>query len=112
MSVWARDEQRRLVRVTPQGHTEESTVRRLFQENPTPKMDHPGNQQTLFNPNDQGLLGNPKRTHEPLRQGDGVAPPTNSVAGGGNDNFQRNQYRAPPTPLPNVERNLREILQP
>ena len=27
-------------------------------------------------------------------------------------NFQRNQYRAPPAPLPNVERTLREILQP
>ena len=64
MSVWARDEQRRLVRVTPQGHTEESTVRRLFQENPTPQMDNPGNQQTLFNPNDQGLTGNPQRPYD------------------------------------------------
>ena len=32
------------------------------------------------------------------------------MARGGNVNF--NQYRAPPTPLPNVERTLREILQP
>ena len=34
------------------------------------------------------------------------------MAGGGNVNFQRNHYRAPPAPLPNVERTLREILQP
>ena len=34
------------------------------------------------------------------------------MAGGGNVNFKQNQYRAPPTPLPNVERALREILQP
>ena len=30
MSVWARDEQRRLVRVIPQRHPKDSTVRRLF----------------------------------------------------------------------------------
>ena len=59
MSVWARDEQCRLVRVIPQRHFEESIVRRLFQENPKPQMEHPSNQQTLFNLNDQGLLGNP-----------------------------------------------------
>ena len=112
MSVWACDEQRRLVRVIPQGHTEESTVRRLFQENPTPQMEHPGNQQTLFNPNDQGLPGNPQRPYEPPRQGDGVAPSATAATGGGNLNFQQNQYRAPPAPLPNVERTLREILQP
>ena len=34
------------------------------------------------------------------------------MAGGGNVNFQKNQYQAPPTTLPNVERTLREILQP
>ena len=34
------------------------------------------------------------------------------MAGGGNVNFQQNQYRALPAPLPNVERTLREILQP
>ena len=32
MSIWARDEQRRLLRVIPQRHLEDSTVRRLFQE--------------------------------------------------------------------------------
>ena len=38
--------------------------------------------------------------------------PATSVIGGGNVNFLRNQYRDPPDPLPNVERTLREILQP
>ena len=112
MSVWARDKQRRLVRVIPQRHPEESTVRRLCQENPNPQMEHLGNQQTLFNPNDQGLPGNPQRPYEPPRQGDGVALPATPAVGGGNINFQQNQYRAPPAPLPNVERTLREILQP
>ena len=112
MSVWARDEQRRLVRVIPQGHFEESTVRQLFQEYPRPLMEHLGNQQTLFNPNAQGLPGDPQRPYEPPRQGDGDAPPTIPAAGGGNVNFHHNQYRAPLAPLPNVERTLREILQP
>ena len=117
MSVSARDKQRRLVRVIPLRHLEDSIVRRLFQENPNPQMEHPRNQQTLFNPNDQGLPGNPQRPYEPPRQGYGVASPTTLVAGGGNINFQKNQYGAPPPPpppppLPNVERTLREILQP
>ena len=41
-----------------------------------------------------------------------MAPPVTPVVRGGNVNFQQNQYRAPPAPLPNVERTLREILQP
>ena len=41
-----------------------------------------------------------------------MAPPATSTEGGGNVNFQQNQYQAPPAPLPNVERTLREILQP
>ena len=41
-----------------------------------------------------------------------VALPATPVIRGGNVNFQRNQYRAPPALLPNVERTLREILQP
>ena len=41
MSVWTRDEQRRLARVIPQRHLEDSTVRRLFQENPNPQMEPP-----------------------------------------------------------------------
>ena len=111
MLIWAHDKQRQLVRVIPQRHSKESTVRRLFQENPKPHTEHPGNHQTLFNPNDQGLPGNPQRPHEPPRQGHGVAPSAILTAGGGNVNSQKNQYRAPPAPLPNVER-IREILQP
>ena len=110
MSVWARDKQRRLVTVIPQRHLYDSTIRYLFQENPNPHMEHPGNLQIHFNPNDQGLPGNPQRPYEPPRQGDGVAPPATSVVGGGNINFQQNQYRAPLDLLPNVERTLREIL--
>ena len=56
MSVWAHDEQRRLVRVIPQRHSEESTVRRLFQEKPKPQMEHPGNQQTLLIQMTKGYL--------------------------------------------------------
>ena len=112
MSVWASNEQRRLVRIIPPRNSEESIVRHLFQEKLTPQMDHPGSQQTLFNPNAQGLLVDPQRLHEPPQQGDGFAPMATPAAGGGNVNFQQNHYRAPPVPLPNVERTLREILQP
>ena len=110
MSVWARNKQRRLVKIILSRHSEESIVRHLLQENPTPQMDHPENQQTLFNPNAQGLPGDPQRLHEPPQQRDGVAPPATPGAGGGNVNFQQNQYRAPPTPLTNVERTLRDCL--
>ena len=112
MSVWARNEQRRLVRIAPPRNSIESIVSQLFQDNPTPQMDHPGNQQPLFNQNAHGMPVNPQGLHEPPQQGDGVALPTTPAIGGGNVNFQRNQYRAPPAPLPNVERTLREILQP
>ena len=112
MSVWARNEQRRLVRIIPPRNSEEFIVSQLFQENPTPQMDHPGSQQPLFNPNAQGIPVNPQGLHEPPQHGDGVALLATPAVGGGNVNFQRNQYRAPPAPLPNVERTLREILQP
>ena len=92
MSIWARDEQRRLVRVIPQGHHEESTVRHLFQKNPNSQMAHLRNQETLFNPNDQGLLGNPQRPYEPSQQENGVAPLETLTTRGGNVNFQQNQY--------------------
>ena len=75
-------------------------------------MDHSGSQQTLFNPNAQGLPVDPQRLHEPPQQEDGVAPMATPAAGGGNVNFQRNHYRASPAPLPNVERTFRDILQP
>ena len=55
MLVWARNEQRRLVRIIPLRNSEEFIVSQLFQENPTPKMDHPGSQQPLFNQNAQGV---------------------------------------------------------
>ena len=106
MSVWARNEQRRLIRIIPTRNSEESIVSQLFQENPTPQMDHPGSQQPLFNPNAQGIPVNPQGLHEPPQHGDSVALPTTPAVGGGNVNFQRNQYRAPPTPLPNVEITL------
>ena len=112
MSVWARNEQCQLVRISPPRNSEESIVHQLFQDNPTPQMGHPGNQQPLFNQNAQGIPIIPQGLHEPPQYGDGVALPVAPAIGGGNVNFQRNQYRGPPTPLPNVERTLREILQP
>ena len=42
MSVWARNEQCRLVRIIPPRNFEESIISQLFQDNPTLKMDHPG----------------------------------------------------------------------
>ena len=112
MSVWAHNEQRRLVRIIPPRNSEESIASQLFQENSTPQMDHPGSQQPLFNQNAQGIPVNPQGLHEPPQYGDGVAVLATLAVGGGNVNFQRNQYRAPPTPFPNVERTLQEILQP
>ena len=92
MSIWARNEQRRLVRIVPPRNSEESIVSQLFQENPTPQMDHLRSQQPLFNPNAQGLPVNPQGLHEPPQHGDGVALPTTLAVGGGNVIFQRNQY--------------------
>ena len=66
----------------------------------------------LFNENVQGIPVNPQGLHEPPQHGDGVTLPLAPAIGGGNVNFQRNQYRGPLDPLPNVERTLREILQP
>ena len=112
MSVWARNEQRRLVRIIPSRKSEESIGSQLFQDNSTPKMDHSGSQQPLFNQNAQGIPVNPQGFHEPPQHGDGVALPATPAIGGGNVNFQRNQYQALPALLPNVERTLREIFQP
>ena len=111
MSVWARNEQCRLVRIVPPRNSKESIVSQLFQENPTPQMDHLRSQQPLFNQNAQGIPVNPQGLHEPPQHGDGVALPATPVIGG-NVNSQRNKYRAPPSPLPNVERTLQEILKP
>ena len=112
MSVWARNEQRRLVRIVPPRNSEEFVITQSFQDNYIPQMDHPGNQQPLFHEHTQGIPVNPQGLHEPPRHGDDVTLPVAPVIGWGNVNFQRNQYRAPPAPLSNVERTLREILQP
>ena len=111
MSVWARNEQRRLARISPHRNSEEPIISHLFQDNIIPQMDHPGNQQHLFNENTQGIPVNSRGLHEPPQHGDGVTLPLAPVIGGGNVNFRRNQYRVPLVPLPNVERTLREILQ-
>ena len=112
MSVWARNEQRRLVRIVPPRNFEESIISRVFQDNILPQMDHPENQQHLFNEHTQGIPVNQQGLHEPPQHGEGATLPVAPVVGGGNVNFQQNQYRGPPAPLPNVERTLREILQP
>ena len=112
MSVWTRNERRRLVRIAPPRNYEESIISQVFQDNILPQMDHHGNQQHLFNEHTQGIPVNPQGLHKPPQHGDDVTLPVAPVIGGGNGNFQRNQYRAPPAPLPNVERTLREILQP
>ena len=88
MSVWARNKQRRLVRILPPRNSEESIVSQLFQESSTPQMDHPGSEQYLFNSNAQGLPVNPQGLHEHPQHGDGVALPATPTIGGGNVNFQ------------------------
>ena len=67
-------------------------------------MEHTENQQIPFNPNEKGLPFNSQRSYDSPRQGDGVLLPG---LGGENVNPQHNQYRAPPTPLPNVGRTLK-----
>ena len=112
MSIWAHNEQRRLVRIVPLRNSEGSIISQVFQDNILPQMDHPGNQQHVFNENTQGIPANPQGFHEPPQHGGDVTPPATPMRGGGNGNLQQNQYRVPPAPLPNVERTLREILQP
>ena len=96
MSVWARNEKNRLVRTASPRNLEESIVSQVSQDNLLPQMDNPENQQGLY---------------EPPQHGGNATLPINPVLGG-NGNLQQNQYRAHPAPLPNVERTLREILQP
>ena len=112
MSVWACNEQHRLVRIVPPRNFEESVIIQSFQDNCIPQMDHTRNQQPLFHEHTQGIPVNPQGLHEPPQHGDDVTLLVAPVIGGGNGNFQRNQYRAPPAPLPNMERTLREILLP
>ena len=65
MSVWARNEQHRLVRIATLRNSEESIISQLFQANIIPQMDHPGNQQHLFNEHTQGIPVNPQELQEP-----------------------------------------------
>ena len=97
MSVWARNEKNRLVRIISPRDYEESIVSQVSQDSILPQMDNPENQQGLY---------------EPPQHGGNATLPINPVLGGGNGNLQQNQYRTHPAPLPNVERTLREILQP
>ena len=55
MSVWARNEQHRLVRIVSPRNSEKSIIRQVFQDNILPQMDHPGNQQHAFNEHTQGI---------------------------------------------------------
>ena len=98
MSVWAHNEQRRLVRIVPPRNYEESIISQAFQDNILPQMDHPGNQQHLFNKHTQGIPVNPQGLHESPQHEEGATLPVAPVVGGGNVNFQQNQYRGPPTP--------------
>ena len=59
MSVWTHNEKRRLVRTVPPRNSEESIISQVFQDNCIPQMDHPGNQQPLFNEHTQGIHVNP-----------------------------------------------------
>ena len=97
MSVWARNEQNRLVRTVSPRSPEKSIISQVSQDNLLPQMDNLENQQGHY---------------EPPQHGGNATLPINPVLGGGNGNLQQNQYRVPPAPLPNVERTLREILQP
>ena len=112
MSIWTSNEQRRLVIIASPRNSEESIISQVFQDNILTQMDHPGNQQHLFNEHTQGVPDNPQGLPDPPQHGDDVTLQVAPVIGGVNVNFQRKQYRAPPAPLPNVERTLREIFQP
>ena len=97
MSVWACNEQNRLMRSESPRNPEKFIISLVSQDKILPQMDNPENQQGLY---------------EPPQHGGNATLPINPVLGGGNGNLQQNQYRAHPAPLPNVERTLREILQP
>ena len=104
--------QHRLVRIVSPRNSKKCIISQVFQDNILPQMDHPGNQQHVFNEHTLGIPVNPQGFHEPPQRGGDVTLPVTPVLGGGNGNLQQNQYRVHPAPLPNVERTLREILQP
>ena len=72
MSVWAHNEQRRLVRIAPPKNYEESLISQVFEDNILPQMDHPENQQHLFNEHIQWIPVNPQGLHEPPQHEDDV----------------------------------------
>ena len=63
MSVWARNEQHRLVRIVPPRNYEESIISQVVQDNILPQMNHLGNQQHFFNEHTQGIPVNPQGLH-------------------------------------------------
>ena len=65
MSVWARNEQRRLVRIVSPRNSAKSIISQVCQDNILLQMDHPGNQQHVFNEQTQGIPVNPQGLHEP-----------------------------------------------
>ena len=73
MSVWARNEQHRLVRIVSPRNFEKSIISQVSQDNILPQMDNPENQQGLY---------------EPPRHGGNVTLSVNLVLGGGNGNPQ------------------------
>ena len=87
MSVWARNEQHRLVRIVSPRNSEESIISQVFQDNILPQMDHPGNQQHVFNEHTQGIHINPQGLHEPPQRGGDVTLQVTPVLGGGNGNL-------------------------
>ena len=89
MSVWARNEQRRLVRIVSPRDFEKSIISQVFQDNILSQMDHPGNQQHVFNEHTQGIPFNPQGLHEPPQHGGDVILPVTPVLRGGNGNFQQ-----------------------
>ena len=106
MSVWARNEQHRLVRFVSPRSSEKSIISQVFQDNILPQMDHPVNQEHVFNEHTPWIPVNAQGIHEPPQHGGDVTLPVTPVLGGGNGNLQQNPYRVHPAPLPNVERTL------
>ena len=73
MSVWARNEQNRLVRTLSPRNPEKSIISQVSQDNILPQMDNPENQQGLY---------------EPPQHGGNATLLINPVLGGGNGNLQ------------------------
>ena len=72
MSVWARNEKHRLVRIVSPRNSEESIISQVSQDNILPQMDNPENQQGIY---------------EPPQHGGDVPLPITPMRGGGNGNL-------------------------